>query len=195
MSNDDPIARFVRMRRRAREAGEAHGATAMTLATCSADGYPSARMVLLKAIDDRGAVFYTNFGSRKAAEIEENPRAALVFYWSRIDVQVRFEGSISRVAEVDADAYFATRPRQSQLGAWASHQSRTLPTRRELIGHYLRKKAEYLGNPVPRPPFWGGYRLAPQCIEFWLSRLGRLHDRVLYRRQPDGSWSHGLLYP
>lgn len=192
--HEDPITRFRALLERARKAGEAQRGTAMTLATCSADGRPTARMVLLKAVDDSGFVFYTNFESRKAVQLGANPHAALTFYWPSLKVQVRVEGPVARVEDTEADAYFATRERQSQLGAWASKQSEPLPSRSELIGRYLHEKAKRLGRPIPRPPFWGGYRLAPERIEFWISRLGRLHDRIVYRRQGDG-WTHGLLYP
>lgn len=195
MSTEDPIARFLRLQKRARDAGEAQWATAMTLATCSPEGRPSARMVLLKALDERGATFYTNYGSRKAAELDANPWAALTFYWPSIDVQVRFEGPVVRASDDEADAYFASRARQSQLGAWASEQSRPLQGRRELIGRYLRRKAEFLGREVPRPEFWGGYRLEPDRIEFWLSRLGRLHDRIEYQRDESGAWADRMLFP
>lgn len=192
--HEDPIARFRALLERARKAGEAQRGTAMMLATCSAEGRPTARMVLLKVVDDSGFVFYTNFESRKGVQLGANPHAALTFYWPSLNVQVRVEGPVARVEDTEADAYFATRERQSQLGAWASKQSEPLPSRRELIGRYLQEKAKRLGRPIPRPPFWGGYRLAPERIEFWISRLGRLHDRIVYRRQGDG-WTHGLLYP
>ncbi len=192
--HEDPIARFRALLERARKAGEAQRGTAMMLATCSAEGRPTARMVLLKVVDDSGFVFYTNFESRKGVQLGANPHAALTFYWPSLNVQVRVEGPVARVEDTEADAYFATRERQSQLGAWASKQSEPLPSRRELIGRYLQEKAKRLGRPIPRPPFWGGYRLAPERIEFWISRLGRLHDRIVYRRQDDG-WTHGLLYP
>lgn len=194
MTLDDPIQRFEALQKRARAAGEAQRATAMTLSTCSPDGHPSARMVLLKDADSRGFAFYTNFGSRKAMQLDENPNAALTFYWPTIDAQVRVEGAVRRVADAEADAYFATRVRQSQLGAWASRQSEPLTGRRTLITRYLQEKARRRGRAIPRPPFWGGYCLAPTRIEFWLSRLGRLHDRVLYTADDEG-WRRGLLYP
>lgn len=194
MTLDDPIQRFQALQEQARAAGAAQHATAMTLSTCSPDGHPSGRMVLLKDVDSRGFVFYTNFGSRKAMQLDGNPNAALTFYWPTIDVQVRVEGAVTRVADAEADAYFATRVRQSQLGAWASRQSEPLTGRRTLITRYLREKARRLGRPVPRPPFWGGYCLDPARIEFWLSRLGRLHDRIVYTAEAEG-WRRGLLFP
>ena len=195
MDNDNPTQRFHRLQTKARGAGEAQHATAMTLATSTASGQPSARMVLLKACDDEGFTFYTNYESRKAGELDANPRAALVFYWSSIDVQIRAEGVVRRAAESDADAYFASRPRQSQLGAWASLQSQPLRNRRELIGRYLQEKARRLGQRVPRPPHWGGYVVVADRVEFWESRLGRLHDRFLYTRNADGSWGRQMLFP
>lgn len=196
MANRDPIDRFRRLQGQARAAGEPERATAMSLATAGADGLPTARMVLLKHADERGFVFYTNFGSRKARQLRDNPRAALVFYWPSQGAQVRVEGRVDRVADEEADAYFASRPRQSQLGAWASRQSETLQEgRRELLGRYLRFKARYLGRTIPRPDFWGGYRVTPRRIEFWLSRLGRLHDRIVYERDDEGEWDERMLYP
>lgn len=192
---NDPIARFLRLQEKARRNGEPEHATAMTLATADAAGRPSARMVLLKGVDEQGFAFYTNFGSRKGHELHDNPHAALVFHWPSLRAQVRVEGTVTRIPDAEADAYFATRHRQSQLGAWASHQSATLGQgRRELVRRYLAKKAAYLGREVPRPPFWGGYRVVPARLEFWLGRLGRLHDRIVYERQDDG-WRRGMLYP
>ncbi len=195
MSVHDPIARFLELQQRAERNGEPQRATAMTLATATPDGKPSVRMVLLKGADQRGFVFYTNYGSRKAGELDANPHAALVFYWPTIAKQVRIEGTITRVSDAEADDYFATRPRQSQLGAWASRQSEPLPGRRELIVAYLAEKARRLGHKIPRPPFWGGYLLDPSRIEFWESRLGRLHDRTEFERTEDGGWRRGMLYP
>lgn len=195
MSDANPIERFERLFAKAQAAGEPQRATAMTLATSGADGRPSARMVLLKGVDDRGFAFYTNYESRKAAQLDENANAALVFYWPTIDVQVRVEGPVTRATESDADDYFASRSRQSQLGAWASLQSSPLRNRRELIGRYLSEKAKRIGRDVPRPPHWGGYIVGPERIEFWESRLGRLHDRFLYTRDANGSWHREMLYP
>lgn len=191
----DPIDRFRRLQERARAQGEPERGTAMSLATCDAEGRPSARMVLLKGLDERGFVFYTNYGSRKARDLDGNPHAALVFYWPSLGAQVRVEGEVQRLSAAESDAYFASRPRQSQLGAWASRQSEILAGgRRELLGRYLTAKGRYLGRTIPRPPFWGGFRVAPQTIEFWLSRLGRLHDRIRYERSAEG-WRRRLLYP
>ena len=195
MPAPDPIERFERLFAKARAAGESQRGTAATLATSGADGRPSARMVLLKGVDARGFAFYTNYESRKASELEANPYAALVFYWPKLDVQIRVEGPVTRAPESEADDYFATRERQSQLGAWASSQSQPLQNRRELIGRYLQEKARRLGRTVPRPPHWGGYIVNPERIEFWESRLGRLHDRFLYTRDEDGTWKLEMLYP
>jgi len=195
MSDRDPIERFQRLFTKAQAAGEPQHATAATLATSTTDGRPSARMVLLKGVDERGFAFYTNYESRKAAQLEANAHAALVFYWPTLDVQIRVEGPVTRVSESEADDYFASRTRQSQLGAWASLQSQPLQSRRELIGRYLQEKAKRLGRPVPRPPHWGGYIVSPERIEFWESRLGRLHDRFLYTRDDDGDWHLEMLFP
>jgi len=195
MSAHDPIERFQRLFVKAEAAGEPQHATAMTLATSGADGRPAARMVLLKGVDERGFAFYTNYKSHKAVQLEENAHAALVFYWPALDVQVRVEGPVTRAPDSEADEYFASRARQSQLGAWASLQSEPMRNRRELVGRYLQEKARRLGREVPRPPHWGGYIVSPARIEFWESRLGRLHDRFLYTRDEAGAWQREMLYP
>lgn len=191
----DPIARFLAAFEKAKTI-EPHDATAMTLATADARGRPSARVVLLKSVDARGFSFYTNFGSRKAKELDENPFAALCVHWPASLTQVRAEGRVTRVDEVDADAYFATRPRESQLGAWASRQSAPLGSREELEARVREVAAQY-PDEVPRPPFWGGFRLVPDRIEFWYAGAGRLHDRFVYVRAPtshDG-WTMERLNP
>jgi len=167
---------------------------AMTLATATGGGVPSARMVLLKGADEDGFVFYTGYGSRKSEELEQNPRAALVFYWRPLGRQVRVEGSVERVSEPESAAYFATRPRGSQLAAWASQQSRPLGSREELDRRYAELEREYEGRDVPLPPHWGGYRLHPEAIEFWEHRENRLHDRVRYTRAREG-WKAERLSP
>lgn len=189
----DPVALFAKSFERAKRS-EPHDATSAALATSDPAGRPAVRMVLLKGFDPRGFVFYTNYGSRKARELEANPRGALCFYWPTIDEQVRVEGIVERVSPEESDAYFASRGRASQLGAWASRQSEPLASRSRLVGRFLRLQARYPTGDVPRPPFWGGFRLAPETIEFWRSRLHRLHDRVLYTRTDDG-WSRQRLYP
>lgn len=168
--------------------------TAMTLTTVDAEGRPTARTVLLKAIDARGLVFYTNTLSRKGQALAVNPRAALCFFWQPLLAQVLVEGEAELVTVAEADAYWATRPRASQLGAWASQQSQPLRDREELEQRYAEYEARYVGQPVPRPPHWSGYRVVPDLIEFWLSRPGRLHERERYVRQPDG-WHKLLINP
>jgi pyridoxamine 5'-phosphate oxidase len=168
---------------------------AMTLATATKDGKPSARMVLLKQVDEHGFVFYTNYRSKKALELDENPRAALVLYWVQLDRQVRVEGRVERVSAAESDEYFATRPRESQLGALASPQSEVIESREVLEERYAELDKFYHEREVERPDNWGGYRLKPDLIEFWQNRAGRLHDRILYERQTDGSWTIKRLAP
>jgi len=168
---------------------------AVTLATATPDGKPSARLVLLKGADKRGFVFYTNYQSRKARELDANPQAALVFYWPQLERQVRVEGQVERTSAEESDAYFKTRPRESQIGAVASPQSEVIASRAE-----LQKKADelekiYEGREVERPTHWGGYRLQPERIEFWKGRPGRLHDRIVYEQQLDGTWTITRLAP
>ncbi len=167
---------------------------AMVLSTVDRAGNPSSRVVLLKDFDERGFVFYTNFTSRKGRELSETGRAALLFWWQALEKQVRIEGPVERVSDEEADAYFATRPRGSQIGAWASEQSAELSSREALEQRALDLEARYAGTTVPRPPHWGGFRLAPQAMEFWTNRASRLHDRVLYRKTATG-WTRTLLNP
>lgn len=189
----DPIAEFQTLFARVSNAAPSD-ATAMTLATVDASGAPSARMVLLKGVDARGFLFFTNYESRKGAELAANPRAALCFHWAWVEVQVRVEGVVERLNESESDAYFATRPRASQLGAWASDQSRPLPSRFALLRRVLATEARYLGRPVPRPPHWGGFLLRPRAIEFWQGKESRLHDRRRFERA-DGRWRLERLSP
>jgi len=168
---------------------------AMTLATATTDGRPAARMLLLKQADTAGFVFYTNYQSRKARELDANPFAALVFYWQKLDYQVRVEGPVERTSPAESDEYFATRPRESQLGAHASPQSEVIAGRDILERRFAELEESYRDRTVERPAHWGGYRLQPERIEFWKSRPGRLHDRLLYERQPDGSWQCTRLAP
>jgi pyridoxamine 5'-phosphate oxidase len=169
---------------------------AMALATVDADGLPNVRMVLLKGVDERGFVFYTNLESAKGRELEQAPRAALVFHWKSLTRQVRVRGTVERVTEADADAYFATRPRLTQIGAWASRQSAPLESRLAFEKAVALYTAKHVVGPVPRPPFWSGFRVVPQAIEFWHDRPFRLHDRVEFRRSGLGEpWQKTRLYP
>jgi pyridoxamine 5'-phosphate oxidase len=171
--------------------------TAMTLATAGLDARPSARTVLLKAHDARGFVFYTHLDSRKGRELQANPRAALLFHWPRVrlGVQVRVEGSVEIVSDVEADAYFASRPRVSQLGAWASRQSETLASRATFEQRLAQLEQEFAGRDVPRPLRWSGLRVRPEKLEFWYGAEFRLHERWLYENDRAGEWSKRMLYP
>ena len=189
----DPMDLFAEWFREAEDAGVEVPET-MTLATADSDGAPSARMVLLKGADEEGFVFYSGYVSRKAGELEQNPLAALVFYWRRLGKQVRVEGRVERVSEAESAAYFATRPRGSQIAAWASQQSKPLAGREDLDRRYAELEREYEGRDVPLPPHWGGFRLRPEAIEFWQHRDNRLHDRILYTRAREG-WRSELLSP
>jgi pyridoxamine 5'-phosphate oxidase len=169
--------------------------TAMTLATTTPDGWPSARIVLLKDVSEDGFTFFTSYEGRKARELFANPRAALVFYWAELHRQVRVEGTVTRVSPEVSDAYFATRPRGSQLGAWASRQSKVIPSRAILEQHLREVEAEFADRDVPRPPNWGGYLLRPLAIEFWQGRANRLHDRLRYHRGHGEEYSIERLSP
>ena len=170
--------------------------TAMTLATVDADGLPNARMVLLKGVDARGFVFYTNVDSQKGRELNAHPQAALVFHWKSVNRQVRLRGSVERVTDAEADAYFASRPKQAQIGAWASKQSAPLESRPAFEKAVAVYAAKYAIGEVPRPPNWSGYRLVPLSIEFWQERPFRLHDRIEFKRDGAGKpWSKTRLYP
>jgi pyridoxamine 5'-phosphate oxidase len=190
--DEDPFVQFARWFDEAVAAGLPQ-ANAMTLATVAADGRPSARIVLLKGVDDRGLSFFTNYQSRKARELDFEPRAALLFYWAELERQVRIEGAVEKTPESESDAYFATRPHGSQVGAWASPQSEVIADRAWLEARIAETEARFAAE-VSRPPHWGGYRLSPTVFEFWQGRPSRLHDRIVYRR--DGSrWSLARLAP
>ena len=190
----DPIAQFDSWYREA-QAAEAKNPGAMTLATATPEGRPSARMVLLKGHGPDGFVFYTNLNSAKAAELAANPQASLCFYWKPLGRQVCIEGRVERVAEDQADAYFASRARGSQIGAWASDQSQPLESR-ALMEHRAEEfEAKFAVGDIPRPPFWSGYRVVPASIEFWTERSDRLHDRQLFERTADGAWRESALFP
>jgi len=193
-ADPNPLKQFQRWFDEARNAGLPLP-EAMTLATATPDGRPSARLVLLKHADELGFVFYTNYGSQKARELDANPQAALVFYWPQLERQVRVEGKVQRTGSDESDAYFRTRPRESQLGAHASPQSEAVASRTVLEEGFAELERLYEGRDVERPAHWGGYRLMPDRIEFWKGRPSRLHDRLLYKRQPDGGWSITRLAP
>lgn len=191
----DPVEIFGEWYEAAEGAG-LHLPEAAALSTASAEGVPTSRMVLLKAFDERGFVFFTNYESRKARDMDANPRAALLFHWSPLERQVRVEGSVERITEEESAAYFARRGRGSQLGAWASRQSRELTSRVELEERFESLERRFEGQEIPLPPFWGGYRLVPGRMEFWQGRPNRLHDRLRFARdRPSDPWVVSRLYP
>jgi pyridoxamine 5'-phosphate oxidase len=192
-AGDDPIALFRDWFDAAAKSG-VYLPESMALATAAPDGTPSARMVLLKRYGADGFVFFTNYGSRKAEELDANPRAALCMHWAILQRQVRIEGAVSRISEEESAAYFATRSRGSRIGAWASRQSSPLEARDVLEAAVSKYEKEFPGEDVPLPPFWGGYRVAPERIEFWQGRANRLHDRLLYERA-GSEWTVTRLHP
>jgi pyridoxamine 5'-phosphate oxidase len=191
--SDDPFTLFDDWYAEAKTS-EPNDPNAMALATADAQGRPSVRMVLLKGHGPDGFVFYTNREGRKAGDLAANPEAALLFHWKSLRRQIRIEGSVETVSDAKSDAYYASRSRDSQLGAWASDQSRPLDARETFEARFEAMKARFEGGDVPRPPFWGGYRVIPRQIEFWQDRAHRLHERRLFTRSGDG-WNEGLLYP
>jgi len=193
MSHEDPIARFAHEYERAR-ATEPFEASRCVLATADGEGRPSVRFVLLKGFDENGFVFFTNFESMKAKDLAANPRAAMAFHWHTTGVQVRIRGPVTKVSDQEADAYFASRDRGSQLGAWASRQSAVLDKRESLEAAVLKAVKRFENASVERPPFWGGYCIAPAAIEFWYNHDDRLHDRWSYERDDD-AWRIARLYP
>jgi pyridoxamine 5'-phosphate oxidase len=190
----DPIAQFAIWFDEAVKAGVPE-VNAMTVATADASGAPAARVLLLKGFDEQGFVFFTNYASRKGKALDANPRAALVFFWHELERQVRIEGTVERTSRAESEEYFHSRPRAAQIAAWASHQSREVATRSELEDRETELTARFGDRTIPLPDFWGGYRLAPSMIEFWQGRSNRMHDRLLYTRQADGSWIISRLEP
>ena len=190
---NEALRRFTRIYSKVQRSRLAES-TAVTLATADSQGRPSARVVLLKGFDERGFVFYTNLKSRKGSELVKNPHAALCFYWDPLDDQIRVEGKVRLVSDKEADAYWRTRPLQSQIGAWASQQSHVLSRRAKLLLELQKIKARYRGKPIPRLPHWSGFRVVPDRIEFLKRRLFRLHERIIYKKSK-GKWTRRLLYP
>ncbi len=190
---NDPFERFSEVFTRAREA-DMELPNAMSVSTLGPEGQPSTRMVLLKDFDADGFVFYTNFESRKGRHILSSPKVALNFYWRELEEQIQIEGDATPVSDEEADAYFATRPRASQLGAWASQQSRPLTSRAKLVAEVAKVEARYIGRAVPRPPHWSGFRVAPRRFEFWVGKPFRLHERTVYERDGE-AWKRYGLYP
>lgn len=192
----DPVRQFATWFDQAAQTntGDGYEPNAMTLATATPEGVPSARIVLLKGFDEQGFVFYTNYMSQKGIELERNAHAALVFHWPQLERQVRIDGTVTRVSRTESEAYFRTRPRGSQVGAWASQQSEPVDSRETLERAVARYEAEYAAGDVPRPPHWSGYRVVPDRIEFWTDRRDRLHDRELFERDGEG-WKVSRLQP
>jgi len=192
-SDPDPMRQFAHWFEQVRHTES--DPTAMALATASPDGRPSVRTVLLKGMDDRGYIFYTNYESRKAREMEATGRASLLFFWASVERQVRIDGTVERISPVESDTYFETRPLDSRLSVYASKQSEAIESRDVLEEAFERVRRTYGEGPVPRPEWWGGYRVVPDEFEFWQGRTSRLHDRLRYVKQPDGSWRRERLAP
>jgi pyridoxamine 5'-phosphate oxidase len=190
--DQDPIAQFKKW---FADAAQLPQPNAMTLATADATGAPSARIVLLKEFDAAGFVFVSGYASRKGSDLAANPRAALVFFWEPLERQIHIRGNVEKVSRAESEALFHARPRGAQISVWASHQSDPVSSRKELEEHWKKMEAKFADGPIPLPDYWGGYRLIPSLFEFWQGRPGRLHDRVVYERQPNGSWKIGRLQP
>jgi len=193
-ASQDAIAQFAKWFQQAVDA-DLKEPNAMTLATLSPDGFPTARIVLLKHFDTNGFVFYTNYKSNKGQDLERNPRAALVFWWAELERQVRIEGTVEKISDRDSDDYFNSRPRDSQLGAWVSSQSEVIADRQVLEQKFSQLQQQYANKNIPRPPHWGGFRVIPANIEFWQGRPSRLHDRLRYRLLEGGDWLIERLSP
>jgi pyridoxamine 5'-phosphate oxidase len=191
---DNPVQQFRQWWNEAIES-RVDEVNAMTLATASADGMPSARIVLLKGFDDRGFVFFTNYASFKGMQLEENPRACLVFFWKELERQVRVTGIVEKISAEESDAYYNSRPEASRIGAWASPQSQVIPGREWLQQEFIQQEKEKAGTGIGRPPHWGGYIVRPVIIEFWQGRPSRLHDRLQYTVQDNGTWKRERLAP
>lgn len=192
--DENPFEQFAQWMEEAMEEGGVE-VNAMTLATATSDGIPSARTVLLKGFDERGFVFYSNYGSQKGHELAENPHASLLFHWSKLGRQIRINGDVKRTSAEESEAYFHSRPTGSQIGAAVSHQSEVIPSREWLEERLKELEEEYGDQEVPLPPYWGGFRVTPRSMEFWQGRPSRLHDRLRYTLQPDGSWVIERLSP
>jgi pyridoxamine 5'-phosphate oxidase len=193
--NPNPIAQFQEWFDQAKSHPKIRFAEAMCLSTIDPDGFPDGRIVLLRGLDERGFIFYTNFHSAKGRALKANPNAALTFHWAPLDFQVRIQGSAEIVSDKEADAYFSARPRESQIGAWASDQSEPLDSRETLISRFKKFEKEFAHSEVPRPAHWSGFRVVPRKIEFWINGEYRLHDRFLYVKSKDGKWQLSRLYP
>lgn len=190
----DPIRQFQAWFAEALEVDAAE-ANAATLATATPDGRPSARIVLLKGFDERGFAFFTNYESRKGRELDANPRAAMLFFWKELERQAAIQGTVERVSAEESEAYFRSRPAASRIGAWASKQSRVVADRATLEALFREYEAKFAGSEIPRPEYWGGFRIVPETIEFWQGRPSRLHDRIRYRKDADGAWTVERLSP
>ena len=192
---ESPIEKFEEWFVEAKNCAQVNDATEVCFATANKNGQPSARMVLLKQYDERGFCIFTNYTGRKSKELIENPYASMCFYWNALGKQIRIEGKIEKLSSKESDDYFHSRPEGSKLGAWASKQSEELQSRKEFLDEIEKYKKKFEGNQIPRPEFWGGWRLVPNVIEFWEAQEFRYHKREFFEKLPDGSWTNKLLYP